>query len=78
MLKEKIDSLEKIIEGAKKLQKMGAKNVLVSRGGDGGVFQAETGEVFCCDSPKGKVVNTTGAGDSVVAGFLAEFEKSKD
>ncbi len=78
ILGEKLESLEKIIDGAKKLQKMGAKNVLVSRGGDGGVFVAETGEIFCCDSPKGTVVNTTGAGDSVVAGFLAEFEKSKD
>lgn len=78
ILGEKLESLEKIVDGAKRLQKMGAKNVLVSRGGDGGVFVAETGEVFCCASPKGKVLNTTGAGDSVVAGFLAEFEKGGD
>ncbi len=75
---EKLDTTEKIVEGAKKLREMGARNVFVSRGGDGGVFVSEKDEVFCCDSPKGKVLNTTGAGDSPVAGFISEIEESGD
>jgi len=73
-----IHSKEETIEYAKKLQKMGAKNVIVSLGGDGGILVSEDGNVFLTEAPKGKVVNTTGCGDSVVAGFVFEFENSKD
>lgn len=54
----------------KKLQDMGARNVLVSMAGEGAVLVAENGQVFKAKAPKGKVVNSVGAGDSMVAGFL--------
>ncbi len=75
---EKLDSKEKIIEAAKKLQNMGAQNIIVSMGKDGGAFLSEEGKAYFCPSPKGMLVNSTGAGDSVVAGFLFEYGISKD
>lgn len=68
-LKEKED----VIKYAKKLQEQGAVNVLVSMAGDGAVLIAEDGSVYESDAPKGKVVNSVGAGDSMVAGFLAGY-----
>lgn len=69
----KIESKADVIIYAKKLQEMGARNVLVSMAGDGAVLTAEDGSVFCSEAPKGKVINSVGAGDSMVAGFLAGF-----
>ncbi len=63
---------------AKALQEKGARNVLVSMGGDGAILVAEDGTVYQTDAPKGKLVNSTGAGDSMVAGFLAGFLKEKN
>lgn len=63
---------------AKKLQEMGARNVLVSMGSEGAVFMGETGEEYESDAPKGEVINTTGAGDSMVALFLAGYMETKD
>ena len=77
-----IDSKEEVIFYAKELQNRGAKNVLVSLGKDGAVLVAEDGQVYEMDAPQGKVVNSVGAGDSMVAGFLAgcydaeNFEKA--
>ena len=71
-----LTSEEEIITYAKKLQEMGACNVLVSMAGDGAILVAETGEVFKRRPPKGVVVNSVGAGDSMVAGFLAGYLKS--
>ena len=65
-----------VIPYAKKLQKMGAKNVLISMAGDGAVLVAEDGHVYESEAPKGKVVNSVGAGDSMVAGFLAGYLQS--
>lgn len=65
-----------VIPYAKKLQKMGAKNVLISMAGDGAVLVAEDGNVYKSEAPKGKVVNSVGAGDSMVAGFLAGYLQS--
>ncbi len=65
-------------EVMKSLQKMGAKNILVSMGGDGSVLLDETGEYDRLEAKDGKVVNTVGAGDSMVAGFLAGFIKTGD
>lgn len=64
---------DEIIEYAKKLQEMGARNVIVSMAGDGAVFVAENGETYKAESPKGKLVNSVGAGDSMVAGFIAGY-----
>lgn len=58
---------------AKILQDMGARNVLVSMGGQGAVLVAEDGAVYEADAPKGKLVNSVGSGDSMVAGFVAGY-----
>ncbi len=68
-----IHSKEDAIIYGKKLQEQGARNVLVSMAGDGAVLVAENGQAFLADAPKGTVVNSTGAGDSTVAGFLAGY-----
>ena len=57
----------------RKLQEKGASNVLVSMAGDGAVLVAEDGNVYEAEAPKGTVKNSVGAGDSMVAGFLAGF-----
>lgn len=67
---------EEIIMCAKRLQTMGARNVLVSLGGDGALLLGEDGKTYRRPSPKGRMVNSVGAGDSMVAGFLAGFEAS--
>ena len=76
--KEKIETKEDIVSHAKKLQSMGAQNVLISLGGDGAILVTTEDEVYFSKAPKGKVVNTVGAGDSMVAGFIAGYEKSGD
>ena len=58
---------------AKKLQEMGARNVLVSMAGKGAVLLAEDGSVYESPAPKGKLINAVGAGDSMVAGFTAGY-----
>lgn len=68
-IKEKDD----VIRYAKQLQEKGAKNVLVSMAGDGAVLAADDGSIYRSEAPKGKVVNSVGAGDSMVAGFLAGY-----
>lgn len=68
-----MDSSETIITYAKKLQEMGARNVLISMAGDGAILVSEDGMVRQSPAPKGKVVNSVGAGDSMVAGFLTGF-----
>lgn len=67
-----------VIEYAKKLQEKGARNVLVSMAGDGAVLVAEDGSVYEAEAPKGKVINSVGAGDSMVAGFLAGYLESRN
>lgn len=62
---------ESVIPYAKKLQEKGARNVLISLGGEGGVLVAEDGSVLRSEAPKGELVNSVGAGDSMVAGFIA-------
>ena len=68
-----IHSREEAVPYAARLQDMGARNVLVSLGGEGAVLLTEQGEIFSSDALKGKVVNTVGAGDSMIAGFLAGY-----
>ena len=62
-----------VVPYAKKMQEKGARNVLVSMAGDGAVLVAEDGSIFQSEAPKGKVVNSVGAGDSMVAGFIAGY-----
>ena len=68
-----ISSEDDIVFYAKKLQKMGARNVLISMAGDGALLITEKGELFRAGVPKGTVRNSVGAGDSMVAGFVAGF-----
>lgn len=65
-----------IIAHAKKLQEKGARNVLVSMAKDGAVLVTENGEIYKKKPRKGTVVNSVGAGDSMVAGFLTGYLKT--
>ena len=69
---------ESVVPYAKKLQEMGAKNVLVSMAGEGAVLVDETGNVHELAAPSGVLVNAVGAGDSMVAGFLAGWMEKRD
>ena len=71
-----IHNEEELIENAKKLLGLGAKNVIVSLGGDGALLVGQGLEPLHRSAPKGKVVNTVGAGDSLVAGFVDEYVRS--
>ncbi len=73
-----LKSNEEIIQYAKELQKIGARNVLVSMAGDGAILVAEDGNVYESEAPKGEVVNSVGAGDSMVAGFVAGYLATED
>ena len=73
-----LHSDEEIEEYAKKLQALGARNVAVSMAGDGSMLITETGETYRMGVPKGKVVNSVGAGDSMVAGFIASYFAEHD
>lgn len=73
-----INSDEEIITYARKLQEMGAQNVLISMGGDGSILISSTGEIIKASAPKGTVINTVGSGDSMVAGFIAGYLKSQN
>ena len=72
----KITEKEDVITYAKKMQEKGAGNVLVSMAGDGAVLVAEDGSIFQAEAPNGKVVNSVGAGDSMVAGFVTGYLKT--
>ncbi|MDD6770539.1 MAG: 1-phosphofructokinase [Inconstantimicrobium porci] len=78
MFNVEIKGDEDIIKYAKKLQEMGAKNVLISMAGDGAILITENGEALKRDVPKGTLKNSVGAGDSMVAGFLAGYLKNHD
>lgn len=71
-------SKEDIVKNAFKLQKCGARNVLVSMAGEGAILVTEDGKVYSSEAHKGKVVNSVGAGDSMVAGFIYGYLKNKD
>lgn len=70
----KIKNSDDVMHYAKKLQEMGAVNVLVSMAGDGAILIDEHGKVRKSAACKGKVKNSVGAGDSMVAGFIAGYE----
>ena len=73
-----LSTREEVIPYAKKLQEKGARNVLVSMAGEGAVLIDENGCVYMSEAPKGKVVNAVGAGDSMVAGFVAGYLEKKN
>ena len=73
----KLNSKEEVIEYAKKLKDMGAQNVIISMAGDGAVLIDSNGGVTTSNVPKGIVKNSVGAGDSMVAGFIAGYLNSE-
>ena len=73
-----LSTREQVIPYAGKLQEWGAKNVLVSLGGAGAVLLDQNGVVYESEVPRGKLINAVGAGDSMVAGFLAGYLEKQD
>ena len=67
-----------VVSYARKLQEMGAQNVMVSMAGEGAVLAAQDGTVYETPAPEGTLVNGVGAGDSMVAGFLAGWMEKQD
>lgn len=73
-----LNTFNDVIDSAKRIQKMGARNVLVSMAEKGAVMVTEKGECFKRPAYKGNLINSVGAGDSMVAGFIAGWLKTKD
>ena len=73
-----LETDEEIVSYAKKLQEKGARNVLISMAKDGSILVTEEGQVYKMGVAKGKVKNSVGAGDSMVAGFVAGYLEKKD
>ena len=73
-----LSTRESVVPYARRLQEQGARNVLVSMAGQGAVLVAEDGSVHMTPAPKGTLVNAVGAGDSMVAGFLAGWQERHD
>ena len=78
MFDVELKSDEDIIKYGRKLQEMGAKNVLISMAGDGAILLPENGEAIKRNVPKGELKNSVGAGDSMVAGFLCGYLRHKN
>ena len=73
-----LETREDVVPYARKLQEKGARNVLVSMAGQGAVLVDENDMVHMLAAPQGKLVNAVGAGDSMVAGFVAGWTKQQD
>ena len=69
---------ESVVPYGKKLQEMGAENVLISMAGEGAVLIASDGQIYDAPAPKGTLKNGVGAGDSMVAGFMAGYMEKQD
>ena len=76
MFDVELKSTEDVIFYARKLKEMGAQNVLISMGGNGALLVSEDDEVFISSVAKGEVINSVGAGDSMVAGFVSGYLKT--
>ncbi len=77
IFEQEMDTEAKIIFYAKKLIEMGAQNCIVSLGNQGSFLVNKTA-IYKGNIPNGKLINSVGAGDSMVAGFIDAFEKTKD
>ncbi|MCR4616670.1 MAG: 1-phosphofructokinase [Lachnospiraceae bacterium] len=66
---------DEIVKYGNILRDKGAQNVIVSMGADGAILCGEDGNKYFCPAPDGKVKNTVGAGDSMVAGFITGYRK---
>ena len=76
MFNVELNTTQDVVFYARKLKEMGAQNVLISMGKDGALLVTENDEVFASSVAKGEVINSVGAGDSMVAGFIAGYLKS--
>lgn len=74
---KKISSNEELLASAKELVNKGAKYSIISLGGDGALFVSKNDYLFA-KAPAKKVINTVGAGDSVVAGFIDKYLKTNN
>lgn len=70
-----IHNEKELLHYGKKLQEAGARNVLISRASEGAILLDELGHIYRCPCAKGTVKNSVGAGDSMVAGFIAGYER---
>lgn len=75
---KKLTSADEIIHYGKELRKLGARNALISRGGDGAVLLTEAGDIYDIPAVQGELVNSAGCGDSMVAGFIAGMIKENN
>lgn len=75
---KKMQTDDEIIQAASRLQKKGARNVLISLDEDGALLLDETGKIHRQGTRKGTVINSVGSGDSMIAGFLAGYLKKRD
>ena len=71
-----LSTKDQLVEAAKTLQEKGAQHVLISMAGDGAILVSADGTVYTSPAPKGTLVNSVGAGDSMVAGFITGYEKT--
>lgn len=78
LLNKELSSVQEIVDSARTLRDMGAQNVLVSMASEGAVLLDSQGKVHFCAGAKGVTVNSVGAGDSMIAGFLAGVDKGYD
>lgn len=78
MLGRELKTEDELFQGAQELQARGARNVLVSRVGDGALLLTEGGDRLSIGAVKGEVKNSVGAGDSMVAGFIAGYLQKQD
>ena len=73
-----IQTQEEMLNYAFQLREKGARNVLISCGGEGAFLVSEIGQVLTSNTPKGTLVNSVGAGDSMLAAFMAKFIETND
>lgn len=78
LFKVELKTREEVVPYGRMLQDKGARNVLISMAGEGAVLITEDGQVLTSPAPQGKLVNGVGAGDSMVAGFLAGWLEKQD
>ena len=78
LFSESIRTEEDVVRYARRLQQEGARHILVSMGAQGALLCEEDGTVHRIGTLKGTVVHTSGAGDAMLAGFLAGYQATGD
>ena len=73
-----LSTKDDLVTAAKKLQSQGAQHVLISMAGDGAILVSADGTVYTSPAPKGTLINSVGAGDSMVAGFMTGYINTQD